>query len=108
MTTAEHQTLVKSIFDNRANESVLVDLLQQLTDDYMQTITALDSATTSSADLEQRVAMLNDAVSKLYLQIGTVKEEPAQEEPAQEENEKDETLSLDELLEDIIEKGVTN
>jgi hypothetical protein len=83
MTRDEHKQIVNRLLgmvapDHQANAS---ELLTNLSEDYEQTLTASETATTRVEELTKNNETLRDVNAKLFLKVGSVPNEPQPSEP---------------------------
>lgn len=77
MTREEHKAIIQKMLgmvtpDNQANAS---ELLTQLSDDYEETLTKFETASTSVQELTAKNETLRDVNAKLFLKVGNTDKE---------------------------------
>lgn len=77
MTREEHKAIIQKMLgmvtpDNQATAS---ELLTQLSDDYEETLTQYETASTSVQELTAKNETLRDVNAKLFLKVGTTDKE---------------------------------
>lgn len=93
MTIEEHSALVSQILENIADQATVSTLLSQLSDDYVNTISALTSSQQEMENLKQEVSNLKESNMQLFLKVT----QPVTQEDNNEEDN-DEELKFEDLF----------
>lgn len=92
MTIEAHSALVSQILENIADQATVSTLLSQLSDDYVNTISALTSSQQETENLKQEVSNLKESNMQLFLKVT----QPATQDEDEEDN--DEELKFEDLF----------
>ena len=102
MKREEHKEIIQKMLtmvnpDNQANAS---ELLTQLSDDYEQTLTSLETANTNVQELTVKNETLRDVNAKLFLKVGSTDNKPPQgnNENTNNQGEDNKDLTFDKLF----------
>lgn len=102
MTKEEHAALTAQILENLSEQGAVSELLSQLSDDYISTLTMLEAGQAENKTLKGDIDNLQDEIKKLkesnmalYLKVtSTPKEDDSEENEESEKND----LSYDSLF----------
>lgn len=91
MTRDEHKQIVNQMLTmvSAENQAKASDLLTQLSEDYEQTLTGLETATASEKALKENNETLREVNAKLFLKVGQTDKKLHEDKPNEQEQQDD-------------------